>query len=35
LPVVGGFLGLGLTVYLVITRVLLIVAAAIGGAFAR
>jgi hypothetical protein len=35
LPVVGGFLGLGLTVYLVITRVLLIVAAAIGGALAR
>jgi hypothetical protein len=35
LPAVGGFLGLGLTVYLVITRVLLIVAAAVGGALAR
>lgn len=35
LPVVGGFLGLGVTVYLVIGRVLLIIAAAIGGALAR
>ncbi len=35
LPVVGGFLGLGVTVYLVVGRVLLVIAAAIGGALAR
>lgn len=34
LPVVGGFLGLGLAVYLILTRVLLIVAALVGGALA-
>ncbi len=34
LPVLRGFLGLGLTVYLIATRVLLVVAAATGGLLA-
>lgn len=35
LPVLGGFLGLTVTVYLILTHILMIIAAAIGGALAR
>ena len=34
LPMLGGFLGLGVTVYLIVTRILLILAAAAGGLLA-
>jgi hypothetical protein len=34
LPMIGGFLGLGVTVYLIVTRVVLILAAAVGGILA-
>jgi hypothetical protein len=34
LPMIGGFLGLGVTAYLIVTRIVLIVAAAVGGLLA-